>query len=183
MDERVATRYAQALFNVAKGQKIVDAVSGDLNGIRDAMRFDPRLRAFVDDPTLSRDNKLKVLDTIFSDRVTALTMHLLRLLLQKRRDHLVENVASEFDRLRREDDNIQYVEVVSAQPLTGEQKEAIINKLATASGQKIEADFDVDETLIGGVRATLGNYVLDGSLKGALTRLKERLLYDVLKQI
>lgn len=183
MDTRVASRYAQALFDVASKQNIVASVSDDLNGITQVLETDKRFASFMANPAYNRDTKLKLIENVFSDRVTALTMQLLRLLLEKRREGLLAAVADKFEQLRREASNTLFAQVTSAVPLTDAEKKAIVNKLERSSNQQVEATFDEDASLIGGVRVQLGNYVLDGSVQGTLTRLKDKLLYDVLKQI
>lgn len=182
MEIRVASRYARALFQVAKKQGIVDAVSEDLNGMVATMKLDPKFKGFLSNPSQSRESKLSLLETVFSDRVTALTMHLVRLLLQKRREGEIEGISFVFNELRRNDEQILYADVMSAQPLDEKQRTAILTRLGEQAGRKIEADFGVDSSLIGGVRVAIGNYVLDGSVKGSLDRLKGKLLYDLLKQ-
>ena len=182
MDSRVAARYAQALFDVAKKDGTIQSVSDDLNAIRYALKADPKFAQFVNDPSTNRDKKLKLLESVFSDRITALTMHLLRLLLEKRREGLISLVSEQFETLRRTSGNIAYAEIVSADNLSEAEQKAIIKRLETSSGKSIEATFSVDPHLLGGVKAQIGNFVLDGTVRGSLNRLKDRVLYDVLKQ-
>lgn len=183
MDSRVASRYAQALFDVASQQNIVTAVSDDLNGIVGVMDHDARFKSLISNPSFNRENKLKLMEAVFADRVTALTMQLLRLLLEKRRETLLAEVAKQFETLRRNASNTLFAQVTSAAELSDAERTALVQKLEQSSGQRVEATFSLDADLIGGVRVQLGNTVLDGSVRGTLDRLKDRLLYDVLKQI
>lgn len=182
MDTRVASRYAQSLFDVASQQNIVPSVSDDLNAITAALDSDPRFKTFITNPAMNRESKLKLMESVFSDRVTALTMQLFRLLLEKRREGLIGLVAQEFDRFRRAASNTLFAQVVSAKPLADAEQKAIVNKLETSSKQKVEATFDVDESLLGGVKVHVGNSVMDGTVRGTLNRLRDKLLYDILKQ-
>lgn len=183
MDTRVASRYAQSLFDVASKTQIVQSVSDDLTAIVSALDTDPRFKSFMSNPAFNRDTKLKLIESVFSDRVTALTMQLFRLLLEKRREGLIGAVAEEFEKLRRNASNTLFARVTSSAALDADQQKAIIAKLGTSSSQKVEATFEVDASLIGGVKVQLGDYVLDGTVRGTLDRLKDKLLYDVLKQI
>jgi len=63
------------------------------------------------------------------------------------------------------------------------QKKALVSKLETILGKKIEADFKIDPQIIGGIRVAYGNYILDGSIRGALSNLRDRLRHDLLKQL
>jgi F-type H+-transporting ATPase subunit delta len=110
-------------------------------------------------------------------------MQFLRLLLNKRRENILTGVAEKFEELRRANDGTLYASVVSAEELSAAEKQGIISKLETSGKSKVEATFSTDPSIIAGVRVQIGDYVLDGSLKGSMARLKDRLLYDVLKQI
>jgi len=181
-DVRVAKRYARALFNAAKAADVVTAVEADLNAVANQIVNDERFRDFFLAPYVAREDKVTILDRIFSDRVTALTMSALRLMLQKRREEDLEHVRDEFVVLRREYEKKVYVLVTSTELLTDTQKQLLEQKLEKLTGEDIEPEFRIDPTLMGGVRVQYGDYVLDGTIRGALRRLRDRLRIDVLKQ-
>ncbi len=181
-EARVGKRYAQALFQAARAGDVITSVEADLNAVANQVEQDARFREFLISPHVGREEKVKILERIFSDRITALTMSAIRLMLQKRREAEFETVRGEFVRLRREHERKVYVLVSSAERLTDDQMRRIEQKLEAASGKDIEPEFRIDPTLIGGVRVSYGDYVLDGTIRGALRRLKDRLRIDVLKQ-
>jgi F-type H+-transporting ATPase subunit delta len=184
-DVRVAKRYARALFETAldsKDDKMVAAVEDDLGGIVSLLVNNLQFRTRMLSPQESRDAKLGLVDRLFSDRVTSLTLQALRLMIEKNREDEIEWVHREFARLRREHENKIFVVVTSSENLTGEQQNAVIHKLESATGKKIEAEYKVDPQLIGGVRVAYDNYVLDGSLRGDLRKLRDHLMHDILKQ-
>lgn len=181
-DARIGKRYAQALFSLAEQYKVVDAVESDLNALAELMANDRAFRDFLIAPYASREEKTALLERVFSDRMTALTLQALRVMLEKRRETEIEAVRGEFVALRRQAMNVVYANIVSAEPLDDRQREAILAKLKRATGLTFEADFDVEPALVGGVKVAFSNYVLDGSLKGALARLRDRLKHDLLKQ-
>lgn len=181
-DARVAKRYASALFNTALKQDILQSVEDDLEGICATISYSKELKRFLNNPTMSREAKLTLMEKTFGDRVTALTMHAFRLLLKRRREDLIQHVRMEFAELRRNHDNVSYAVIESSMELSDEHKQAIVAKVTEASGRKVEAEFRIDENIIGGVRVTYDNFVLDGTARGYLNRMKDRLLYDLLKQ-
>ncbi len=181
-DSRAAKRYAHALFTTAQKYEIVSSVEEDLAGIAHLLEVDARFRGFMLNPSVGREEKIEVAEKLFSDRVTALTMQLFRLLLGKRRESEFEAIREAFVELRREQQSIMHLVVRSAQPLDDAQRKAILDGLAERSGKTFEAEFQVDPHLIGGVQVEYGDYRLDGTLRGALARLREQLRYDLLKQ-
>ncbi len=182
MDARVAKRYARALFSAALKSDILLSVEDDLNGINNAMQADPKFRAFVMNPTISREDKLKLMESVFSDRVTALTMQMLRLMLEKGREEEFGFMRLEFIRLRRDHESVIHAIVTSAKPLSREEQDAVVGKIAQETGKKIEPEFAVEPSLMGGVKVAYNDFVLDGTVRGYLNRLREKLVYDLLKQ-
>lgn len=181
-DARVAKRYASALFSSALKQDILQSVEDDLDGICALISHSDKLKKFLKNPTMTREAKLALMEKTFGDRVTALTMHAFRLLLKRRREDLIHHVKIEFAELRRNHDNVTYAVVESSFELGDDHKNAIIERVTKASGRNVEAEFLIDETMIGGVKVTYDNFVLDGTVRGYLNRMKDNLLYDLLKQ-
>lgn len=161
---------------------MIPSIENDLEGVVNLIHTDENFRHLLMSPTIAREVKERVIDKAFADRVTGVTMQMLRLLLEKRRETGLELVREEFVRIRREQGKVLYVSVQSAEPLTDEQRSRLVQKLESQTGKKVEPDFGVSPHLIGGVRVSYDNYVLDGTIYGGLTRLKDALRRDLLKQ-
>jgi F-type H+-transporting ATPase subunit delta len=181
-DLRVSRRYAEALFNMAVKYDVVSSVEGDLAGIHGLLENDPRFRDFLISPHVARDEKLRIAETLFSDRVTALTMQAVRLLLEKRREREFSGVYKQFVVLRREHENMVSVVVTSAETLSEEQRDAIMKKIESALGKTVEPSYLIDTQMLGGVKVEYENTVLDGTVRGTLNKMRDRLKYDLLKQ-
>jgi F-type H+-transporting ATPase subunit delta len=181
-DQRVGRRYARALFLTAKQYDVVASVEDDLNTIVHLLDSDESFNDFVTAPYTGREEKIATIDRIFSDRVTAVTMQLLRVMLEKRREEEIRTVRAEFISLRRADEGVVHAIVTTAELLPNDQRTALLKKLETTIGKKVESEFRVDPLLIGGIRVAYGNYVLDGSIRGALSSLRDKLRHDLLKQ-
>ncbi len=181
-DERIARRYAGALFATALQHDVVASVEADLNSIVGFIEGDEQFRSFVIAPYSAREEKLQILERMFSDRMTALTMQVLRVMLEKRREGEISGVRDEFVSLRRAHEGVLLVLVTSSEPIEEAQSEALLARLATLLGKKIEAEFRVEPHLIGGIKVAYGNYILDGSIRGTLRSLRDRLRHDLLKQ-
>lgn len=181
-DARVARRYARALFGAAVRADIVASVEDDLTLLSAMTRNSPDFKRFLHSPTATKEHKLELFNKVFSDRVTATTMSFIRLVLDKGREESFEHIRIAYSELRREKEGVVAAKVVSAFELSEEEKRRLIDKLTRESGKTIEPVFHVDPSLIGGVSVEMGNYVLDGTVSGSLSRLRETLIYDLLKQ-
>ncbi len=181
-DSRVSRRYAQALFSTALKYDVIRSVESDLDLIVTLLNTDAGFEKFVLAPYTGREEKTATIDRIFSDRITALTMQVLRVMLEKRREEEIEGVRDEFVTLRRAHEGVIFAVITSAEIMDDGQRAALTTRLESVLGKKIEAEFKTDPRLLGGIRVAYGNYVLDGSIRGALSSLRDKLKHDLLKQ-
>jgi len=179
---RVAKRYAKALFNTALAQNIVPAVSDDLTGLTQAIRNNDGFREFLQKPQTESKDKIALFENVFGDKINTTTLTFIKLLINKGRDEELTGIKVAFDELRRENERVVRAVIESSSELDNAQREAIVKKIESETGNKLESEFTVNPDLIMGVKVTYGDYVLDGSVRGQLNRMKERLVYDLLKQ-
>jgi F-type H+-transporting ATPase subunit delta len=182
VNPQVARRYAAAAYQVAKQQGSVQELQEDLDAIVRLLEAREDLREAIESPKVDRERKLKLIDSLFSDRARPVTLRLLRLLVQKRREEELPLIRDAYQRIREEDQGILRIRIRSASPLSDEYVERIEDRIADQTKKRVLSETEVDASLIGGVTVQYGDYVLDGSIRGHLKRLRERLHYDILKQ-
>jgi F-type H+-transporting ATPase subunit delta len=95
----------------------------------------------------------------------------LQLLADNRRLKLLPEIASQFETLRAESERVANVEVLSAQPLTGEQSKQLQQALERRLKLTVRLHPQVDKSLLGGAIVRYGDFVVDGSLRGRIDRL------------
>jgi F-type H+-transporting ATPase subunit delta len=182
MDAPVATRYARALLNVARATGSLQQAEEDLEAISRLLQAREDLRRTLENPVLSRERKLELIDRLFADRARPITLRLLRLLVEKRRESLLRLIYQEFVRLREESEGILRVTILAPQEIPEDLLRSLLTKLERQTGKHIVYDFSPDPSLIGGIQVRYGDFVLDGSLGGALRRLREQIFIEALKQ-
>jgi len=84
-------------------------------------------------------------------------------------------VMTRFERMVRLDRDRHSALVESAEPLTGDVREAVLKALTERYGQGLETSFVSNQSLIGGMRVTVGSDVYDGSIRHQLSALEARL--------
>ena len=132
------------------------------------------------DPALAGDVKahhlLELLES-HSDAAAsnAALRNFVRLLGMNKRLDLFVEVASEFERLKRQAEKRRQVLVATAYPLAPEQRERLARKLAQRLGGEVEIHEQTDASLIGGAVIRYGDQVIDGSLRGRVSKLSESL--------
>ena len=71
-------------------------------------------------------------------------------------------------------DDRELAEVTVAKPLDDQRRAALQAALEQATGKQLELQVVVDESVVGGVRAVVGDTVLDGSLARRLDQIRTR---------
>jgi F-type H+-transporting ATPase subunit delta len=181
-DSRIGKRYAAAVFAAAQSAGLVELIESDLVAVAHSINNDPGFSEFLLSPQQGIAEKDGVFTKVFGDRISALTLDLIRLMLQKGRESELPAVAAEFTRLRRESVGIVHAIITSTEALTEAQKTALVARLQSTSGKILEPEFKIDSSLIGGIKVAYGNFILDGTVKGSLSKLREHLRHDLLKQ-
>ena len=175
-DTRVAKRYASALFEVAKRDDIVDAVSQDLALIERFLTDVPSLRAVLLQPLVDDERKVRFAGDAFGDRVTATTLNFLKLLIHKRRENLINECIREYENLNAEYNNTVDAVATTAVPITDAQVSRLTESLQALTGKTVHLSTDVDPAIGGGAIVRMGDTVIDGSVRGRLERLEQQLL-------
>lgn len=178
-DTRVARRYASALFRAALNAQQLPRVSEDLQQLRQSLQTIDALRTFLYNPLIPRDRKRQRVAELFANELQPFTVRLLELVIEKRREPLLEAICEEFERLHEAHEGIVRATIYSAVPLTESEQQALLQQLQQRTGKQIIPTFEVDPSLIGGVRVKLGDYQIDGSLRGALERLHEHIRLEI----
>lgn len=181
-DHRAAKRYAKALFQASLNEGAVAAVDDDLKSLTEALRNSDSLRAFVFSPISNEADKEALWEKALQGKVSPLTLGMLKLATKKGRDTEIFAIQLEFADLRRQHEKIVKAVFESAVTLDSSTQQALITKVGVLTSRTVEAEFKVDPTLIGGVKVTYDNMVLDGTARGHLNRLRESFLRDALKQ-
>lgn len=181
-DSGVAKRYARALFSAAKKQNIVNTVDDDLAGVVETLRASDKFRTFLKKPQTTPPEKRIVFDKAFDGKVNPLTLDFIRMLVKRRREDQIYQIQIEFAELRRIDENVTKAVFTSAMELDKDEQEKVIKSVEAKVGHKLEPEFVVDPSVMGGIKVAYDNLVLDGTVRGSLNKLREKMIYDLLKQ-
>lgn len=164
--------YGMTLYNVSQRHGVVEKVQKDLFHLQEAIRSLPTLRAYLKNPTLSKNLKKGLFRSIESHLTT--THHWLALIIEKKRaQHLADIIAATIDHFH-EVQGREEVHVTAARPLNATNM-ATIERIVDELLPKKEASIAVhtDETIIGGYILEVGERRLDASLKRQLQSLRE----------
>lgn len=172
---KLARRYAQAIGELAFEKESVDEIGKDLELVRTILSEQPALSLLLADPNTPKDEKDKVIVSLFDGRVNQVSLNFLRLVVEKQRGSELSQMIDEFFAYTNERRGIIEVEVTAAATLKSSEEEIIIKRLSEVTGREVRLLVKEDVTLLGGVIARVGDLVMDGSVKTRLESLRESL--------
>jgi F-type H+-transporting ATPase subunit delta len=94
------------------------------------------------------------------------------MLVENGRLSLLQEIEHQFRELKNAFESTADAQIVSAFPMTDEQVRDLVAALEKKFGRKLNASVSVDALLIGGVRVTVGDEVLDSSVSARLAHMQ-----------
>jgi F-type H+-transporting ATPase subunit delta len=167
--------YAAGLFEIARAEGTLDEVEDELFRFARSLETSDRLREALTDELIPAAKRQAIVEDLLGGRATTTTTQLVSLVVGSGRgrdlpaiiNRLVERAAETKDRA--------IAEVRSAVPLTADQQTRLAAALANATGKQVELKVVTDPSVLGGLVATVGDTVIDGSVRSRLDQLKSLL--------
>jgi F-type H+-transporting ATPase subunit delta len=171
-EDSVIDGYAQALFEVAKAEGNLDEVEDELFRFARALEASDELRNALTDEMIPAERRQAIVEDLLGHRASNTTTALASFVVGSGRGRdlpaiiakLVERAAAEKEKA--------VAEVRSAIPLTADQQHRLAAALANATGKQVEVKVVVDPAVLGGLVATVGDTVIDGSVRTLLDQIK-----------
>jgi F-type H+-transporting ATPase subunit delta len=167
--------YARALFEVARAEGTIDEVEDELFRFARSYESSDALRNALTDEMIPAGKRQAIVEDLLGGKATATTTQLVSMVVGSGRgrdlpaiiDKLVERASSS--------KNLEVAEVRSAVALTDDQQDRLKAALANATGKAVNLKVIVDPSILGGIVATVGDSVIDGSVRTRVDQLKSRL--------
>ena len=171
----IARPYAEALFQISldEGEKFND----ELNFLATVLR-DKNLNSYLSNPSVSKDEGKSFVLSFLPKNFNQSLKNFFELLVDNSRVIFFEEIFQQFHKLENEHNKKLEAKILSAFELLDNQKEAIKERLEKKFNKKVVLSCIVDKTLIGGVTISIGDYVIDGSIKRNLEILKNSILVN-----
>jgi len=170
-----ARRYAVALLNAAVKVNELERVEAEVSALAEMLNRSPQLVKFLAQPLVPFSEKAQRLKQRLEGQLSPVTLNFLLTVVKHKRIEAFDHIVRVFTELVREYRSEVVAEVVSAVPLTDEEREMTVQRLQEITGKKVLLSEKVDPSIIGGMRIVVGDKLLDLSLKGHLERIRERL--------
>lgn len=172
----VARTYAEALLAIATDRGQVQAIGTELASIAALVAAEEDVRHFLATPTLEASVQKQALTQALGGRVQRVLVDFLCLLVDKGRIDTLGAIAAAYGELADLAAGRLRVQVASAAPLSA----ANVQQLADLIRERLQCEClletAVQPTLLGGLVVSIGDTILDGSLRGRLQRLRNALM-------
>ena len=169
-------RFAQAIYAIAKETDTVSDWVKNLESINDILS-EKDLVAALNSPDKPIALKCSILDKIYGKSLDRLVLNLLYLLSTRNSIDLISGIKSDFEDMVDFDNGIQKVTVKTATSIDSDHLSEIKNILENISGKKANISIEVDENIIGGFKAIMGDKLIDASLSNGINQMRKTLKF------
>jgi F-type H+-transporting ATPase subunit delta len=167
--------YAKGLFEIANAEGTLDEVEDELFRFARSYESSEELRNGLADELVPVARRQSIVEDLLGGKASPTTVQLVSMIIGSGRardlpaivDRLVQRAAATRD--------TTVAEVRTAVPLSDDQQDRLRAALANATGRNITLKAIVDPAVLGGVLATIGDTVIDGTVRTHLDQLKSRL--------
>mgnify|MGYP003296570311 CR=1 FL=1 len=171
------SRYANALFQLAKEAKVLDTVSNDLTSLEVSINSDVEILKFIKNPSIKKNMKINFFNTVSQKlELSKLTENFIGLIITKNRVHYILEMISAFNALSSELKGIKSASITSAKELSDDEISKITDELTKNFSSKIKLNYKHDESLIGGLVVQVGSTMVDTSIKNKLQQIENRMI-------
>ncbi len=173
----VASTYARAFADVILDTHLdADRSIAELRAIASLLAESSDLRRVWENPAIPADQKRRVLDVIAErDGLSKQTRNLVAVLIDHRRIHFLEPIIRQLEKELDARLGFAEAQINSARALGDAEKQEFEVQVGKLTGKKVRAHYDEDKSLLGGAVVRVGSTIYDGSVRGQLERMREKI--------
>ncbi|HTI18377.1 MAG TPA: F0F1 ATP synthase subunit delta [Trinickia sp.] len=169
----IARPYAEALFGVAEGGDVA-AWSALLQELAQVALL-PEVLSVATSPKVTHEQVVELLLAATKSPQAPEAKNFVQMLVENHRLALLPEIAKQFEELKNAREGAADALITSAFPLEGQQLADLVAGLELKFKCKLKPTVKIDPTLIGGVSVTVGDEVLDGSVRARLASMQTAL--------
>ena len=177
MAKLVSKVYGDALFEAAMERDMLSPVYEEVQSLQTILMENADLVQFLNHPQIIKEEKKKVVEAIFSGKLSDGLLGFLVTVIEKGRQNDMIPICDYFTDRVKAYKKIGVVKVTSALPLSENQKKRVEERLLETTGfVSLETEYAVDESLLGGLVIRIGDRVVDSSIKTRLEEIRRDLM-------
>ena len=167
--------YARALFEIARAESTLDEVEDELFRFARSYESSDELRSALTDDVIPAAKRQAIVEDLLGGKATSTTTQLFSMVVGSGRGRDLPAIIDKLVARASSAKNLEVAEVRSAVALTSDQQDRLKAALANATGKQVNLKVVVDPSILGGIVATVGDSVIDGSVRTRVDQLKSRI--------
>lgn len=177
MAKLISKTYGDALFELAVEEDKVDALLEEIGQLQQVLSENGEFGRLMNHPKIIKEEKIQVAKNVFGGRLSDELLGFLIIIISKDRYRDIDAILDYFVAEVKQYKGIGVATVTTAVPLREEQCRKIEGRLLdTTSYTKMEMNYLLDKSLIGGMVIRIGDRVVDSSISTKLNELQKELL-------
>jgi F-type H+-transporting ATPase subunit delta len=169
----VADRYANALFELSVQENVMEEVYADSKTITETCAQSKDLRLMLKSPVIFTDKKLKIIHEIFGPHLHKLTMTYLLVMIRKKREKFIPEIAKEMVEKYKDYNNILTVHFKSPVKPDADVRKKVLELMTSYTKSDIDLSEEIDASLIGGFVLSWKDKQYDASIRKQIDDLKK----------
>lgn len=170
----IARPYAEATFEVAAAGNALPRWSGLLAEMT-AVAANPELQTVLEDPRLTQGQRIDLFVSCLKSPPEGAERNFVAVLAENGRLALLPEIALQFEQLRADREGVADADIESAFAMGDGDLARLVGTLEQRFKRRIRPNVRVDSSLIGGVRVSVGDEVIDASVRGKLEAMRTAL--------
>ena len=167
--------YARGLFEIARAEGTLDEVEDELFRFARSLEGSDTLRSALTDEQIPPVRRQAIIEDLLGGKATSTTTQLISLVVVSGRSRDLPAIIDSLVARASSAKHQEVAEVRTAVPLTADQHTRLAAALVNATGKQVNLKVVVDPSVLGGLVATVGDTVIDGSVRTRIDQLKSRL--------
>lgn len=172
---QTARLYGGSLYDLAVEEKLADTILEQMQEIRDIFRENPDYVKLLSEPSLPKEERIKLIEEAFGGQAERYLVNFIKLLCERGLLGEYAGGCEAFTRRYNADHGIAEAVVTSAVALSEIQMTALREKLEKISGKKVSLVQKTDPSVLAGLRVELEGKQLDGTVQGRLSGISKKL--------
>ena len=167
--------YARGLFEIARAEGTLDEVEDELFRFARSFESSDQLRAALSDEMIPPAKRQAIIEDLLGSKATNTTTQLISMVVGSGRSRDLPAIVDSLVARASSAKDLEVAKVRTAVALTADQQHRLAAALTNATGKQVNLKVVVDPSVLGGIVATVGDTVIDGSVRTRIDQLKSRL--------
>lgn len=172
-DSKISVRYAKAMIEQAKDEKILALIKKDMDFIGMCVAQVPELKIIIDSPVIKPSEKKALVRNSIGDDLHPLSLFFIDLIFINKREIYIESICRHFLYLYNKEMGIKPAMLITPGKIDSSVREKIINLISRKLNVKIELEEKTDEQLLGGFLLRIEDQQIDTSIASQLAKLRK----------